>query len=77
MTASVEYHGHILTPAPQFSQSPEGWTLEVRIRPVGRALGRRRCRGRQIYATEAQANARALAFGRKIVDGELKPRKKK
>lgn len=76
MSASVEYNGHILTPATRFQRKPEGWTLEVHIKPVGRKLGLRRCRAQNLYATEEKATEWCLEFGRRIVDGTLQPKKK-
>jgi len=77
MAASVQYNGHILTPATRFQNKPkEGWTLEVHIKPVGRKLGGKRCKARNIYANEEHATERCLEFGRRIVDGTIQPRKK-
>lgn len=77
MAASVEYKGHILTPASRYRQDPEGWTLEVKIKPVGRMVGGRRCRAPNLFETEKQATRRAISFGRRIVDGKIHPRPKK
>ena len=76
MAASIEYNGHILTPATRHRRKPEGWTLRVHVQPVGRRGGLRKCRAGNIYATEAEATERCLQFGRLIVDGKLHPRKK-
>jgi hypothetical protein len=75
MPASVEYNGHILTPATRFRKQPKGWTLEVHIKPVGRKLGGKRCRAPNVYETEEHATERCLTFGRRIVDGKMLPRK--
>lgn len=76
MAAKLEYNGHILTPGTRFQKKPEGWTLEVHIKPVGRKLGGRRCRAPNLYASEEKATQRCLEFGRRIVDGRMQPRKK-
>ena len=55
MGASIEYNGHILTPATRHKRKPEGWTLQVHVQPVGRLGGLRKCRAPNLYATEAQA----------------------
>ena len=75
--AGIEYNGHILTPATRHKRKPaEGWTLEVHIRPVGRSMGRRKCRAPNLYANEEIATERCLVFGRRIVDGKMHPRRK-
>jgi len=76
MTASIQYNGFILTPATRFQRDPEGWTLEVHVKPVGRKLGGKRCRARNLYQSEDQATKWCLEFGRRIVDGTIQPRKK-
>jgi len=76
MSKSIEYNGHVLTTATRFRRRPEGWTLEVHIKPVGRLGGERRCRAPNIYATEERATESCLTFGRRIVDGTAPPRKK-
>ena len=76
MAASVEYHGHILTPATRHRRKPEGWTLQVHVQPVGRVGGLRKCRAGNVYATEAEATKRCIWFGQLIVDGKIHPRKK-
>lgn len=74
MRKAIEYKGHVIEPRTQLSDEPHGWTLDVRIRPVDGQSRARRCRAPNIYASEEVAIARCLAFGRRIVDGELKPR---
>jgi hypothetical protein len=74
MSNSIEYHGHVITPATRLKGKPAGWTLEVHITPAGRRTGLRRCRAPNTYATEEMAVARCLEFGRRIVDGKLQPR---
>jgi hypothetical protein len=77
MAASVEYNGHLLTPATRYRRKPEGWTLEVHIKPLGRVAGGRRCRAPNVYATQERATERCLVFGQRIVDGKMHPRTKK
>ena len=72
--ASIEYNGHILTPATRLRQKPEGWTLEVHIKPLGRRVGTRKCRAGNLYRTQERATERCLEFGRRIVDGKLHPK---
>ena len=76
MAASVEYNGHILTPATRFRNKPKGWTLQVHVQPVGRLGGLRKCRAPNMYETEAEAVKRCISFGRLIVDGKIQLRKK-
>jgi hypothetical protein len=75
MSTSIEYNGYVIQPATRLRVKPAGWTLEVTITPAGRRTGTRRCRAPNVFATEAQAIARCLQFGRMIVDGKLQPRK--
>jgi hypothetical protein len=74
MSTRIEYNGYVIEPTTRPKNKPDAWTLEVRITPAGRRTGVRRCRAPNIYPTEAVAVRHCLAFGRKIVDGELKPR---
>lgn len=76
MATSVEYNGHILTPATRHQVQPQGWTLEVHVKPVGRKLGGRRCRAPNLYSTEEKATKWCLEFGRRIVDGTVHKRVK-
>lgn len=76
MAASIEYHGHTITPTTRQRGNPAGWTLEVEISPVGRRLGTRRCRAGNRYTSQEQAVASCLEFGRRIVDGKMRPRPK-
>ncbi len=76
MAVSIEYHGHVLTPATRLRAQPRGWTLEVHIATANRRTGTRRCRAPNTYASEAEAAVHCLEFGRRIVDGKLKPRPK-
>jgi len=74
MSASIEYNGYVIEPTTRLRTEPPGWTLEVRITPLGRRTGTRRCRAPNRYGSEEAAVANCLRFGRKIVDGELTPR---
>ena len=73
-STSIEYNGHILTPATRFRRKTQNWTLEVQISPVGRVSGARRCRAPNMYATKEKAMGRCLEFGRRIVDGKMVPK---
>ena len=70
----IEYNGHVIEPRTRLSDDPRGWTLDVRITPIGGDARARRCHAPNIYASEELAVARCLEFGRQIVDGKLKPR---
>jgi hypothetical protein len=72
----IEYNGYVIESNTRRKREPAGWTLEVRITPAGRVTGARRCRAPNTYPTEEVAVARCLEFGRRIVDGKLKPRAK-
>ena len=74
MTNRIEYNGFVIQSNTQPKRGSAGWTLEVHITPAGRRTGTRRCRAPNTYPSEDVAVARCLAFGRRIVDGELKPR---
>lgn len=76
MAQTIEYQGYTLTSATRLRNKPAGWTLEVHIKAVGRRAGLRRCRAPNVYATQAEADARCFEFGRRIVDGKLHPRPK-
>jgi hypothetical protein len=77
MSTSVEYRGHILTPATRHRRKkPEGWTLQVHVKPIGRIAGVRKCRAPNLYSTEAEALERCVRFGKLIVDGKIHLRKK-
>ena len=76
MASTIEYHGHVITPASRHRRRPPGWTLEVQIAAANRSTGIRRCRAPNTYPSEAEAIAHCLEFGRRIVDGKLKPRPK-
>ena len=77
MSNRIEYNGHLIESTTRHKGQSEGWTLEVRITPVGRRTGARRCRAPNTYASESVAVARSLEFGRRIVDGKLQPRRRK
>lgn len=74
MTNRIEYNGYVIEPHTKLKSESAGWTLEVRITPAGRLTGVRRCRAPNTYPTEELAVARCLEFGRRIVDGRVKPR---
>lgn len=74
MSNRIEYNGHVIESTTRLKGQSDGWTLEVRITPVGRRTGARRCRAPNTYPTQAVAVARSLEFGRRIVDGRLQPR---
>jgi hypothetical protein len=74
MSAAIEYNGYMIEPATRQRRRPAGWTLQVRITPVGRRTGTRRCRASNVYATQEQAIERCYEFGRQIVDGKLQPK---
>jgi hypothetical protein len=74
MTKRIEYNGHTIESTTQLRGKPHGWTLEVRITPSGPAATARRCRAPNLYASKDIAVARSLEFGRRIVDGKLRPR---
>lgn len=76
MEASIEYNGFMITPTTRKRGKPASWTLEVEITPTGRRLGTRRCRAGNRYASQEEAVARCLEFGRRIVDGKMRPRSK-
>src|SRR5947209_6501526 len=76
MAFSIEYNGYTLTPETKLRAKPKGWTLEVHITPADRRTGKRRCRAKNTYATEKDAVAHCLEFGRRIVDGKIHPRPK-
>lgn len=76
MSTSIEYQGYVIEPATRLRGNPEGWTLEVRITPAGRRTGTRRCHGPSMYSSEEVAVARCLEFGRRIVDGRARPKRK-
>ena len=73
MSNQIVYKGHVIEPTTRLKEQPHGWTLQVRITPEGRRTGIRHCRGRSSYATEQLAIERCLEFGRRIVDGKLRP----
>jgi len=73
MSNRIQYNGYVIEPRTRLSDEPRGWTLDVRIRPVGHARGRR-CHAPNLYPSEEVAAAHCLEFGRQIVDGKLKPR---
>ncbi|MBI4420324.1 MAG: hypothetical protein HY560_05815 [Gemmatimonadetes bacterium] len=77
MAPDIEYNGHVLTPATRLRSKARGWTLEVHIAAANRSTGLRRCRAPNTYATEAEAIVHCLEFGRRIVDGKLRPRPKR
>jgi hypothetical protein len=74
MISRIEYNGFVIESNTQLKHEPAGWTLEVHITPAGRVTGTRRCRAPNTYPTEAVAVERCLEFGRRIVDGKVKPR---
>jgi len=74
MTKQIEYNGHVIEPRTKLSAEPSGWTLDVRITPIGGDARARRCHAPNIYPNEKLAVERCLEFGRQIVDGKLKPR---
>ena len=76
MAQSIEYNGHVITPATRLRGKTQGWTLEVHITAAGRRAGARRCRAGNRYATQEDAVAHCLEFGRRIVDGKIHPRPK-
>jgi len=77
MASSIEYNGHVIKPTTRVRGKPAAWTLEVQITPADRRTGTRRCRATNTYDTEEEAVVKCLAFGRRIVDGELHPRRKR
>ncbi len=74
MSNRIEYNGYVIEPTTKLKGQSDGWTLEVRITPAGRRTGARRCRAPNTYRSQAVAVARCLEFGRRIVDGKLKPK---
>ena len=74
MSNRVEYNGYVIEPTTRLKSKAAGWTLQVRITPAGRRTGIRLCRGSNTYPTEAVASKHCLEFGRRIVDGKLRPR---
>jgi len=74
--ASITYKGFVIESTSRPRGTPPSWTLEVQITPADRRTGTRRCRASNTYATEEESAPRCLAFGRRIVDGELHPRPK-
>ncbi len=74
MTNRIEYNGFVIESNTKLRRQPAGWTLEVHITPAGRLTGVRRCRAPNTYPSEEVAVARCLEFGRRIVDGRVKPR---
>lgn len=70
MTNRIEYNGYVIEPTTRLKSKPHGWTLEVRLTPVGRRTGVRRCRAPNTFPSEELAVARCLEFGRRIVDGK-------
>jgi hypothetical protein len=73
MSNHIEYNGHVIEPTTQLKDNSNGWTLEVRITAAGHQTGRR-CRAPNTYASQDVAVAHCLEFGRRIVDGKLKPK---
>lgn len=71
MTDNMEYRGFLLEAATRQRGKASAWTLEVRITPVGRQTGVRRCRAPNTYPSQEAAVPRCLAFGRLIVDGKI------
>jgi hypothetical protein len=71
---AIEYNGFTIEPATRQRRKPNGWTLQVRITPAGRRTGTRRCRAGNVYDSEELAVSRCLEFGRRIVDGTIRPK---
>ena len=74
MNSAIEYNGHVIEPTTRAKGTPSQWTLEVRIAPVGQDTEARRCRAPNMYPTKARAVVNCLEFGRRIVDGKMRPR---
>lgn len=74
MSDRIEYNGYVIEPTTRLRQKPKGWTLEVRLTPLGRRTGVRRCRAPNTLSSEDVAVRRCLEFGRRVVDGKARRR---
>jgi hypothetical protein len=74
MSSTIEYNGYLIEPTTRLKNKADGWTLQVRITPAGRRTGVRLCRASNTYPSETVAHRHCLEFGRRIVDGKLRPR---
>ena len=68
----IEYKGFVIRPAPEYLVDLKCWSVKVWLdRHSGDAVHMKHFTAKQTAATEEEAVAHSLEYGRQVIDGQI------